>query len=236
MTTPEQQLILDESAANIRVASAQVSRRYREYTTYTDLYQEACLWVVLHPGAVTERLEDGRRGSTRLTGQIAKHLDGLARVDKAARIGYNVDDEAFYNTATIEAALPSVWDLSVMSNPPAADGGDFQSTRSDPSKSGTWLAVCVDVRSAWKRTSMNATWQRALELKHRLGLRNFQVAHVMGVVDSTVHAYVLKGTRSLINDLGGFPPSKCDANCECVGVRKILSNSQAAAITNRSYE
>jgi len=214
----------------------EIGRRSAEYTTYTDLYQEACLWVVLHPGAVTERLEDGRRGSTRLTGQIAKHLDGLARIDKAARIGYNVDDEAFYNTATIEAALPSVWDVRLMEQPPANDSGEFQKTKSDPSKAGTWLAVCVDVRSAWKRTGMNTAWRKALALKHGCGLRNFQVASVMGVADSTVHAYILKGTRSLINDLGGFPPSKCAPDCECVGQRKILSNTHAAAITSRSYE
>ena len=236
MTTPEQELLLDQSAANIRIASAQVSRRYRTYTTYTDLYQEACLWVVLHPGAVTERLEDGRRGSTRLTGQIAKHLDGIARCEKAATIGYNVADEAFYNTATIEAALPSVWDVRLMEHPPSTDTGDFQKQKSDPSKAGTWLAVCVDVRSAWKKTSMNATWCEALEMKHRYGLRNFQVAKLLGVADSTVHAYILKGTRSLINDLGGFPPSKCADDCECVGTRKILSNTQADAQNARNYE
>ena len=236
MTTVEQQSLLDQSATNIRVSAAQVSRRYQQFTTYTDLYQEACLWVVLHPGAVTERLEDGRRGSTRLTGQIAKHLDGIARAEKAQTIGYNVADEAFYNTATIEAALPSVWDVRLMERPPAVDMGDFQKQKSDPSTAGTWLAVCVDVRSAWFKSTMNGLWKEALTHKHRDGLRNFQVAGVMGVVDSTVHAYVTKGVRSLINALGGSPPSKCGLDCECVGQRKILSISQAAALTARGYE
>ena len=236
MTTTEQQTILDQSATNIRVAAAQVSRRYQRFTTYADLYQEACLWVVLHPGAVTERLEDGRRGSTRLTGQIAKHLDGIARAEKAATVGYALADEAFYNVATIEAALPSVWDVRLMERPPTTDLGDFQKQKSDPSTAGTWLAVCVDVRGAWTKTTMNALWVEALTFKHRDGLRNFQVADLMGVADSTVHAYVAKGTRSLINALGGSPPSKCGDDCECVGVRKIMSNSQADALTNRSYE
>jgi hypothetical protein len=200
------------------------------------LYQDGAMWLILHPGAVTERLEDGRRGSTRLTGQIAKHLDGIARREKAATVGYNVADEAFYNTATIEAALPSVWDVRLMEQPPANDSGEFQKTKSDPSKAGTWLAVCVDVRGAWKKTSMNKAWKTALTLKHGCGLRNFQVADVMEVADSTVHAYILKGTRSLIMALGGFPPSKCADDCECVGTRKILSNSQAAALTARGYE
>jgi len=236
MSTPEQQALLDASAVNIRVSAAQVSRRYQQFTTYTDLYQEACLWVVLHPGAVTERLEDGRRGSTRLTGQIAKYLDGIARAEKAQTIGYNVADEAFYNTATIEAARPSVWDVRLMERPPTVDMGDFQKQKSDPSTSGTWLAVCVDVRSAWFKSTMNGLWKEALELKHRDGLRNFQVAHLMGVVDSTVNAYVKKGNWSLINALGGSPPSKCGLDCECVGQRKILSISQAAALTAKGYE
>ena len=236
MTTSDQQSLLDQSAVNVRVASAQVSRRYQTFTTYHDLYQEACMWVWLHPGAVTERLEDGRRGSTRLTGQIAKHLDGIARREKAARIGYNVADEAFYNVATVEAALPSVWDVRLMERPPAVDMGDFQKQKSDPSTSGTWLAVCVDVRSAWYKSSMNDDWKEALTFKHRDGYRNFQVAELMGVVDSTVHAYVLKGTRSLINALGGSPPSKCANDCECVGTRKVLSNSQAVALTAKGYD
>jgi len=232
----EQQALLDQCAVNVRVAAAQVSRRYQQFTSYADLYQEACLWVWFHPGAVTERLEDGRRGSTRLTGQIAKHLDGIARREKAQTIGYNIADEAFYNVATIEAALPSVWDVRLMERPPAVDLGDFQKQKSDPSTSGTWLAVCVDVRSAWFKSTMNQNWKDALELKHKWGLRNYQVAEQMCVVDSTVHAYVAKGTRSLINALGGSPPSKCGNDCECAGQRKILSNSQAAALTARGYE
>jgi len=42
MATTEQQNILDASAVNIRVAAAQVSRRYQRFTSYADLYQEAC--------------------------------------------------------------------------------------------------------------------------------------------------------------------------------------------------
>jgi len=236
MATTEQQNILDASAVNIRVAAAQVSRRYQRFTSYADLYQEACLWVVLHPGAVTERLLDGRRGSTRLTGQIAKHLDGVGRAEKAETVGYALADEAFYNVATIEAALPSVWDVRLMERPPPTDLGDFQKQKTDPSTAGTWLAVCVDVRGAWFKTTMNGAWKTALTLKHGAGLRNFQVADLMGVADSTVHAYVAKGTRSLINALGGSPPSKCGDDCECVGVRKILSNSQAAAMTDKGYD
>ena len=98
------------------------------------------------------------------------------------------------------------------------------------------MAVCVDVRGAWFESWMNKTWKEALTFKHRDGLRNFQVADLMGVADSTVHAYVAKGTRSLINALGGSPPSKCGDDCECVGVRKILSNSQAAAMTDKGYD
>ena len=236
MTTPEQQAMLDACAVNLRVAAAQVSRRYQAYITYADMYQDGITWVLSHPGTVTARLEDGRRGSTRLTGQIAKHIDGIARREKAHACGYEPEDEAFYTAAMVEALLPAVWDTGYMDVPPPADGSEYQKQRSDPSTGGSWLAMTCDVRAAWDKTRMNDQWRDALTLRFRDGMRNYQVAERMGVADSTAQAYVGRGVRSLINALGGPAPSRCEPDCECMGGRAAQSNAQAVAETARGWD
>jgi len=237
MITPEAQAMLDAAGANIRVAASQVSRRYREYVTFEDLYQEAISWVLAHPGTVQARLDDGRRGSTRLTGQIAGFIVGLARKEKAQAIGYNPDDEAFYTRGMVEALLPAVWDDNYMESPPSQDGGEYQKQKSDPSTSGTWLAMACDVRKAWGVSGMNELWRDALTLKFRDGYRVYQVASDMHIADSTAATYLSKGVRSLINQLGGSATQHCEKDCECtLGNRTVISNSSAAAQTSRTWD
>lgn len=237
MTSEEMETLLEETEVNVRVAASQVSRRYRGITSYADLAQDGKLWVLQHPGTCETLLEDGRRGSGRLTNRLAKHMDGLARRDKAAGL-YDPADEQFYSRSMVEAALPSVWDETVMQAQPEQEGGARGDSR--PAEGGSWQAMCVDVRRAWGVTKMSDLWREALTFRFREGLRVYQVAAAMGVADSTAHNYITKGIRSLIRELGGEPPGRCPPDCECgngtpVGTRRAISNAQARAETDRNY-
>ena len=230
LTFAEQQILLDDSVVNTRVAASQVSKRYRGIVTYSDLYQEAIEWVLKHPGTTRARLDDGRRGSTRLTGQIAKSLDLAGR--KAKAFGkYEVDDEAFYSRGMVEACLPAVWYQHYKVRPPADDNG-YQKQHSDPSEQGGWLAMCVDVVGAWGKTTMIPLWREALTHRYGGGLRIYQVAALMSVADSTATTYLAKGVRALIETLGGPRPG-CERDCECT--RIVKSNDQAETETERDY-
>jgi len=237
MTQKEMEALLEETEVNVRVAAAQVSRRYRGIVTYADLAQDGKVWVLQHPGTCTNRLEDGRRGSRRLTGLIAKRLDGIARREKAAGL-YDPQDEAFYSRTMVEAVLPAVWDENVMLVPPEQAEGVRGS--SSPSEHGSWLAMTMDIRRAWATATMESTWRLALAYRYGEGLRIYQIATLMEVADSTAHNYITKGIRALIKELGGENPGRCPPDCECgsnpVGKRKVISNAQANAQTERDYE
>jgi hypothetical protein len=233
LTRAEQQTLLDDSVINTRVAASQVSKRYRGIVTYSDLYQEAIEWVLKHPGTTRARLDDGRRGSTRLTGQIAKSLDLAGRRAKAFG-KYALEDEAFYSRGMVEAALPAVFDQSFKVRPPADDNG-YQKQHSDPSEQGGWLAMCIDVEKAWFVTSMAADWRCALAYRFGGGMRIYQVAASMAVADSTATTYIAKGVRALIDTLGGPRPG-CERDCECVGTRPVKTNERATVETERAYE
>lgn len=236
MTPEDQNLLIEEAETNIRVAVGQKVRKYGKFFPYADLWQEAVFWILQHPGTVRGRLDDGRRGSTRLTNQIAKHLDGLCRKEKAYGL-YDPSDEEFYTRAMVEAVLPALWDENYALKPPDPDR-EFSRQPSDLSESGAWTTMVIDVRSAWKKASLDEKWMTALFLRYGEGLRIYQVAIVMEVADSTAHSYVTRGIRAIIQALGGPAPGRCPPECECqqtIGTRKVQSNAQARVENERQY-
>lgn len=238
MNQYEMEALLEESETAVRIAAAQVSRRYRGYLSFADLMQEGNIWVLKHPGTVRARLDDGRRGSRRLVGQLAKHFDRLGRQEKAYALSYSPDDEAFYSATLIETCLPAVFDESLMVQPPQ-EGYENERGRRDPAESNNWQVSVLDVKEAWAKAVMEPHIRVAMAYKYGYGLRNYQIAQVMEVADSTVGEYLKKGVNAMINELGGWPPGRCNADCECgegIGSRRVMSNAEARARTDQDYD
>jgi DNA-directed RNA polymerase specialized sigma24 family protein len=231
--------LLEEVEHHVKVAAAQVSRRYRGYVEYADLIQEGNLWVIRHPATVRNRMDDGRRGEARLVGQLAKAMERSARRDRAASMGFKVEDEAFYQRTLVEAALPGIWDDEYLIKAPQDEYTTEGSRhRTDQSETSNWLVTVLDVRSAWERAELNESVRIALTLRYRDGLRLSQVAAELRVSDTTASNYIDRGIRALINELGGRPPAQCGPDCECgqgVGRRKVISNAEANARTEENY-
>jgi hypothetical protein len=170
-------------------------------------------------------------------GQLARHFDRLGRNEKAYALQYSPEDEAFYSSALIEACLPAIWDEALMERPPTNELEGKQV--SDPSEAGNWLVSTIEVRESWKRVQMDDNIRLALAYRYGEGLRNWQIAELLEVSDSTVTAWLRKGINTLIRDLGGYPPGRCDGECECgegVGTRRVMSNAEARARTAEQYE
>lgn len=238
MNEYEQQALLEEAETAIRIAAAQVARRYRGYLTFGDLIQEANIWVLKHPGTARSRLDDGRRGSRRLVGQIAKHLDRLGRAEKAFSLQYSPDDEVFYSTTMVETMLPAIWDESLLTHPPQTDDGPTVRGNKDLAEQGNWLVSAIDVREAWAKARLDGQVRVALAYRYGYGLRNYQIAELLDVSDTTVAAYLKKGVAAIVDELGGFPGRRCYDDCECgegIGSRRVMSNAEAQARTAENY-
>lgn len=235
----DQDQLIEETAHHVKVAASQVARRYRGFVTYADMAQEGVVWVLSHPGTVVSLLEDGKRGSNRLVGRMVRHMDKLARRERAQSIGYDASDEAFYTRTLIEAALPAIWDDSLLDHPPVDDeAADAPRRRSDGSETSNWLVTVLDVRRAWTEADMDLNWRLALGYRYGDGMRLYQIADALEVSDSTAANYIERGLNAMIRALGGKPPGQCADDCECkpAGGRKVISNAEARARTENNYD
>lgn len=233
--------LLEVTENHVRIAAAQVARRFRGYMTFADLSQEGVIWVLRHPKTVANRLEDGKRGDYRLTAQLARHMEKKARAEKAASLRYDPADEAFYQRSFIETLLPGVWDDDFLLKPPDSVGDtEPHARKADPAESSNWLVSVLDVRDAWKRAHMNENVRLAMAYRYGEGLRIGQIALLLEVADSTVQNYLNKGVNALIRQLGGAAPYSCNGDCpdQCAGpgARRAISNAHSRAITQGDYE
>jgi DNA-directed RNA polymerase specialized sigma24 family protein len=233
--------LIESTETHVRIAAAQVARRFRGYITYADLAQEGILWVLRHPKTVANRLEDGRRGDYRLTAQLARYMEKKARAEKAATLRYDPADEAFYQRSFVETLLPGVWDSEFLIKPPDdLTASEPHARKADPAETSNWMVSVMDIREAWRRANLDENVRLALAYRYGDGLRISQIAELLEVADSTVQHYLTKGVNALIKQLGGAAPYSCNADCpdECggPGTRRAISNAQARAITSGDYE
>ena len=233
--------LLEATETHVRIAAAQVARRFRGYTTYADLAQEGSFWVLRHPKTVANRLEDGKRGDYRLTAQLARYMEKKARAEKAATLRYDPADEAFYQRAFVETLLPGIWDDGFLMKPPdAVTDGEPHARKADPAETSNWMVSVLDIRDAWKRAHMDTTVRNALAYRYADGLPIRHIAQLLEVGDSTVQGYLNRGINAIIKQLGGSPPygcgSDCADGCHGPGARRAISNAQARAITDSAYE
>lgn len=231
--------LIEETENHCKVAAAQVSRRFRGYITYADLVQEGFFWVLKHPATVEARLEDGRRGEQRLVNQLAKHMEKQARKERASSLRYQPEDEAFYQRTLVEAALPAIWDDNMMLKAPDDDYTTEPHRRhSDGSETSSWLVTVLDIRSAWQKAEMDLNWRTALAYKYGEGLRDYQIAQLLEVSETTARTYVDRGIKAIIRELGGSAPGRCPPECECgegIGSRRVISNAEARARNDEAY-
>lgn len=239
MTNDEE--LLESTESHIRIAAAQVARRFRGYMSFADLSQEGVIWVLRHPKTVSNRLEDGKRGDYRLTAQLARYMEKKARAEKAASLRYDPADEAFYQRSFIETLLPGVWDDTYLQKPPdAITSTEPHARKSDPAETSNWLISVLDIRDAWKRADLSDDVRLTLAYRYGDGLRISQIGQILEVADSTVQNYISKGINGLVKQLGGSAPYSCNGDCpdQCAGpgARRAINNATARAITAEGYE
>lgn len=232
--------VYEELEHFIKIAAAQVARRYRGFSTFDDLVQEGYVWALKHPKTVQSRLEDGRRGEHRLIQGLARHMEKQARRERAASLGYRPEDEAFYQRQLIEAALPAVWDDDMLTNPPF-EAEEGPKRRTDGSETPNWLVTVLDVREAWRTAEMDLDWRVAMAYRYADDMRIYQIADAMEIAPQTVSRYIDRGINAMIAVLGGRHPGQCNPECECgegkrAGYRRVMSNAEAQARTDDDYD
>lgn len=235
--------LIDENFETLSALALTVARGVRRqyHTSDTDdLTQVALMWCVQHPRKLAEYLGDERDGARLLSTSMRNACRDYARKQKAAEIGYEPDDEAFYSKRMLKGdgtnpgLLHYVWDRENWEKPPFK--GDGRS-KGDPAEGGSWLTIMTDVDKALQ--ALGPGELSLLQAHYDLGATYDELGAVMfnGAGKATVAGYVDKAVAKVQNHLGGSRPREDAAEDEWrrepeyVGSRRAISNAHARAIT-----
>jgi RNA polymerase sigma factor (sigma-70 family) len=213
-------------------------RRRNPLVDRDDFVQECFVWTLTHPAKLAEYREDEdhKAGDRKLYGALRNACRDYARRDKAARLGYDPDDEVFYTLLVLkDELLPAVYDEDWL----PSQGTHQESVRSgaDPAHGNNWLATLVDVSAALDKQSEDDRW--LLENYYRTGLTQQEIADDLGISQPLVSKRLGRAVKRIHEQLGGpkpfVMPAESDDETEPFGARKAISNAHARAKTGEDY-
>lgn len=197
--------LLDEFTPMVFQIAKEYGRKYQMVDAF-DIQQECWLWFVSHPNKVREwkKLED-QKDATRL---FARSLRNAAHdycvKEKAARQGYETEDNFWYTKQLIKILLPAA--ISNDWKRVEKLSSEVRSTKS-PSESGDWMAHAADVRKAFQKLSDK---DRALVFAFYVKDADGDSLHKdFGGEKVSANATMMQANRALnkmVKHLGGFAP------------------------------
>ena len=147
-----------------------------------------------------------RRGERSLLKFLQKKAEVYARTQKAEALGYQLEDEYFYQSGLIEALIAVMatgdYELAGQILDPADVGGRRKKTLA--SEGNNIIALVSDANSAFKKLSSRD--QQILMWKFGNGLSSQEIADQLGVTRQRVDQLLRRGVRKMIESLGGANP------------------------------
>lgn len=190
-----------------------IHRRFRAFTERGDLMQEAWAFVLSRAEQFNELLEidnevQRKWNEKRIAWQIRRNLERYARKEKAAKSGYQINDEAYYDTVTIAQLLPfviksSVLDTALEQSQVLVNDGTPKKP-SAPAEGGNLLAMLVDIKKAYEKLDKDE--QEILRLRYYDNLTLQLIAEYLECAVSTADRRCTQALRKLQNNIGGDTP------------------------------
>ena len=190
-----------------------VARRFKGYAEESDIRQECYAFASAkynqHKDLLDEPDTEKRKANERRIGwQIKRVAERYARKEKAAKSGYQIGDEAYYETTTIAQLLPFVIS-SILTGKPLEQGqqlvDDGQPKKpSAPAESGNFLAILIDIKRAYLLLDLED--KDILEKRYLHEHTLEQMAQYLECAVSTADRRVEKSLLRLQDRLGGENP------------------------------
>ena len=190
-----------------------VHRRYRKYVDRADLTQEAYAWVMARVTYFNGLLEDDYDAvrlinQKRIAFQMRRAIERYARKEKAARSGYQTNDESFYDTVTIAQLLPYV--IASVVNDTAIE--QAQNLINDgtprkpaaPAEGGNLLATLIDIKRSYE--SLDEDDKNILRLRYHENYTLQQLSEATECAVSTADRRCTNALRKILNFMGGESP------------------------------
>lgn len=190
-----------------------ILRRYRAYVEKGDLTQEAWAFVLSKAEQFNESLSTDNEvqqkwNEKKIAWQIRRNLERYARKEKAAKSGYQINDEAYYDTITISQLLPFVIKSHIHSTALEQsqvlinDGTPRKSPA--PAEGGNLLAMLVDIKKAYEKLGKED--QDILRLRYHENHTLQLIAEYLECAVSTADRRCAQALRHLQELMGGENP------------------------------
>ena len=190
-----------------------ILRRYRTYVEKGDLMQEAWAFALAKVDLFNEQLSveseiQQKWNEKKVAWQIRRNLERYARKEKASKSGYQINDEAYYDSVTIGQLLPFV--IKSFVNDTALEQSQIlindgtPRKPSAPAEGGNLLAMLVDIKKAYEM--LDKEDQKILALRYHENHTLQLIAEYLEVAISTADRKCSQALRRLQNNIGGDSP------------------------------
>lgn len=197
----------------VSIASSAVHRRFAGYVDRDDLIQELRVYVLQRPkleealdAAYPEGKEETKWVARKIMARFRRHIEKYSRREKASKLGYQVGDEFFYDTALVARLLPVAFQFDRHGATLVEKIDDGQPRgKQVPSEGGNLLAQTIDIRAALEL--LDKEEQLLLEARYGADPMTLEeMAERLEVSDSTVDRKIQRALRNIIDHLGGPTP------------------------------
>ena len=190
-----------------------IYRRYKTHVEKDDIKQELMAWAMTraadHTEDLMEPIEERRRhNEQRIAWQMRRVAERYARKEKASKSGYQTNDEAYYESATLGQLLPfviaSIIDGTVLEQAQEMINDGQPKGSSSPAEGGNLLANLIDIKKGFLQLEQDD--QALLRMRHHEGFTLQQIAQVLECAISTADRRCAQSLRRLQDNLGGLSP------------------------------
>jgi DNA-directed RNA polymerase specialized sigma24 family protein len=175
--------------------------------------QEAWAFVLSRADNFNELLSDESEvqrkwNEKKVAWQIRRNLERYARKEKASKSGYQINDEAYYDTVTIAQLLPFViksvvTDTALEQSQILVNDGTPKRP-SAPAEGGNLLAMLVDIKKAYEK--LDKYDQDILRLRYHDNQTLQLISEYLECAISTADRKCNQALTRLQNHLGGDSP------------------------------
>lgn len=190
-----------------------VHRQFKQWVERDDVKQECLQWAMARAGWINSQLnvEDNnerKHNEQKIAWQMSRSAERYCRKEKATKSGYQLADEAFYQTAMLGQLLPfviaSVIDGTVLEQAQEMIRDGQPKGSSSPAEGGNLLAMLLDIKKCY--TKLEDDDKHILMLRYHENLTLERIGEVLGCHRSSADRRCQHALRELNNLLGGTSP------------------------------
>ena len=190
-----------------------IHRRYKHWVEKDDIAQECIAWGITRNNYITEQMsvEDVKQleyNEKRIAYQMKRAAERYVRKEKAHKSGYQLMDEAYYETLMLGQLLPfviaSVIDGTVLEQAQEMIRDGQPRGSSSPAEGGNLLASLIDIKKAF--LELDPEDQVLLRLRHHENATLQEIAAHLECAVSTADRRCTNALRRLQEKLGGDTP------------------------------